>query len=111
MKCSAEIFNCLTISKKIDKLINRITDRISLILDQLQIFVKLKDYISYKKPEFCLYLINEKIIQHIEFCNLNDFLIRLNEINDILQGSSFRKEPVQLNEIFVEAYLIYIKLN
>lgn len=81
----------------------RITDRISLILDELIKFVKLKEYISQKKPEFTLYLINQKLIQQIELCNSNDFLLKLNEINDLLQGHSFRNEPIQLNEIFIEA--------
>lgn len=72
-------------------------------MEELNKFVKLKDHISYIKPEFSLYLINQKLIQQIEFCNSNDFLIRLNEILDMLHGQSFKNNPIDLIEIFLEA--------
>lgn len=108
MKCSIAIFNYQTNSKNKNKN-SRYTDRITLIVDELIKFVKLKEYISYKKPEFALYLINQTINLQIEYCNSNDFLIKLNEINDLLQGNSFINSPIDLNEIFVEAYFFNLE--
>lgn len=102
MKCSIEIFYNQMDSKNICKIF-RFTDRITLILDELNKFIKLKEYISSKKPEFSLYLINQKLIKKIEFCSSNDFSIRINEISDLLQGQTFKNDPIELNEIFIEA--------
>jgi len=63
----------------------------------------LKDYISYNKPEFSLYLINQKLFLQIEFINSDNFLIKLNEISENIKGISFRNDPIMLNEIFYEA--------
>lgn len=71
-------------------------------------FVKLKDFIASKKPEFALYLLNGRLFQQIEFCNYSEFTARINEVHDWMKGKTFKSDPIDINEIFQESYQIFL---
>jgi hypothetical protein len=79
--------------------------RLEMIFEEIVTFVKLKDYISIKSPEFALYTYSDCLKKEIDFMKISEFISNLNQVKYNLKTYIyFGKSIVDLSHIFSEAF-------
>jgi len=79
--------------------------RLEMIFEEIVTFVKLKDYISVRSPDFALYTYSESLKKEIDFMKISEFISNLNKVKYNLKTYIyFGKSFIDVASIFSEAF-------